>query len=145
VATYNWSNLKVQFDNSSGTLLDMSAYVTAFGGIKFAAPTQDVTPAGSSVAANAWVKNIFAGIFNGADIQIDGVYDDTASTGPDVIFNDLGCKATAGGTRTLTVTYGGSKTTTIETIITAYDRNIVKGQPTTYTVTLTPTGAPTEV
>jgi len=143
VAQYNWSNIKVEFDNSSGTLVDMSQYITSINGVKINAPTVDVTPLGSS--AGGWQKNLFGGLLQMDEITIEGFYDDTASTGPDAIFKDLGCVATSGGTRTLKVTWGGTKYTQVETIITGYDRTPSKGQPTMFTVTLTATGAVTEV
>jgi hypothetical protein len=144
LATYTWANVKFEIDDSSGSSHDISQYVTTCNGIHFQAPTVDVTPAGAGVAAAAWVKQLFGGIFNGQDITLTGVFDDTATTGPDALFKDLGCIATSAGTRTFKVTYGGTKSTAIETIITGYDRDPVKGQPTMYTATLSTTGAPTE-
>jgi hypothetical protein len=133
LATYGFPNLKVEFDLIGGTLTDMTAYTTSIGGVKINAPVQDVTPAGVT-----WTKQLFGGIFGADEITIEGVYDDTATTGPDVVYN------VPGATRTLKVTYGASKSTSVETIITGYDRQPAKGQPTMYTVTLTPTGTVTE-
>ena len=145
-APYFWSNTNVKFDKSDGaTQVDITQYVTAINGFHLNAPTVDVTPAGQT-----WIRQLFGGILSGDTFTITGVYDDTATTGPDALFNDPGCiNTTATGsplnkTRTLLLTYGGTKTSQVETIITAYNRDPVKGQPTMYSVDLTPTGAVTE-
>lgn len=142
MAVYNWSNVVVQFDNSSGVQQDMSQYISEINGFKVNAPVVDVTPLGSSAAG--WQKNLFGGLLSVDEITITGYYDTQATTGPDAIFNDPGCKNTSAGTRTLKVTWGGTYTTSVETIITGYDRNPSKGAPTMFTVTLAATGAVTE-
>ncbi len=55
-----------------------------------------------------------------------------------MIFNALGA------TRTLKITWGSTKTTSVETIIVGYDRIAQVGKLTEYEVTLRPTGAVTE-
>jgi len=55
-----------------------------------------------------------------------------------VIFNAIGA------TRTLKVTWGGTKTTSAEAIIVSYERIAKVKESTKYTVTLKPTGAITE-
>ena len=134
MAKYNSSNFKIEFDNSGGVLVDMSAYVTDAGEMDREMPTEDTTPFSVAVETNA-----SAGVeVHSSDISLKGFYDDTASTGPDVIFNAIG------STRTLKYTYGSTKTTTVETIITDYKRTPkVKGL-TGYEVTLKKTGAVVE-
>ena len=129
MATYNWSNLKIEFDNTGGSLVDVSAYVLGFNGVKIKGETQDVTPAGWQ-----FVRKLFAGLKSCDDITLDLLYDDTATTGPDAIFNAVG------ETRSLKITWGGSKTTTTEWIIAGYDRLPTKGQMTQGEATLTFTG-----
>ena len=85
-----------------------------------------------------WVENLYSGIRKGNPFTLSGFYDDTASTGPDVIFNALG------DTRTVTITWGGSKTTEFECIITRYKRVPGRNKSTRYEVEFTPTGAVTE-
>ena len=72
------------------------------------------------------------------DIELTGFYDDTATTGPDAVFN------APGETRTLKITWGGTKTSSVETIIAGYQRQAAVKESTKYTVTLKPTGAVTE-
>lgn len=129
MATYNWSNLKIEFDDNGGVLKDVSEYVLAFNGVKLKGETQDVTPAGWQ-----YVKKLFAGLKSADSVTIDLIYDDTATTGPDAIFNDIG------STRSLKVTWGGTKTTTTEWIITGYDRLPKKGEVTQSQATLEFTG-----
>ena len=94
----------------------------------------------------SWFAQAYTGVRKMNDIQLDGMYDDTAVSGPDVIFNDVGNAAEAAGTtRGLRVTYGNSKSTLVETIIRKYTRHPVRGKLTAFSVTLVPTGAPTEV
>ncbi len=139
MGTYNWSNVKIEIDKADGSLIDISQYVTAINGFKRNAPTVELTPANQ---ANA--KHIFGGLLSCDEVQLTGVFDDTATSGPDAVFIDLGCIATAGGTRTLKLTQGGTKYSQVEVIITGYDRNPQKGQPTMYTASVQPTGAVTE-
>lgn len=139
MAKYTFANLKVEFDNSAGTLVDMSQHITSINGINISAELEDAHSVGDS-----WAEKIFAGLRSVDDITIGGFYDDTAATGPDVIFNDVGCVGTTGGTRTLRVTYGSTKTTSVETIIKSYTRSPARGEVTKFEAVLTPTGAVTE-
>jgi hypothetical protein len=130
---YGSKDLVIEFDNSSGTLVDITQHVTAINGVNIEALLEEGTTYGDS-----WVEQLFTGVKQLADITVDGFYDDTATTGPHALFNDLGA------TRTFKVTWGGSKTTSVETIIRNYNRNPVRKELTKYQVTLAPTGAVTE-
>ena len=94
---------------------------------------EEITAAGDNDEAHAKV-----GLTKVAPITMGGAYDDTVTTGPDVIFNAIG------DTRTLKLTWGGSKTSSVETIITNYVRTPGRGDLTKFTVTVQPTGAVTE-
>ena len=133
MAKYGSDDLKVEVDNSGGTLVDVTAHVTEINGYSVQAVLEESTPFGV-----AWEESIFSGVKLVDDVELTGFYDDTATTGPDAIFNDLGA------TRTLKLTWGGSKTSSVEAIIAQYDRNPAVKESTKYTVTLKPTGAVTE-
>ncbi len=133
MATYGPDDVKIEFDNTGGSLVDMSAHITTFNGIKREALTVEATTFSLSAEAHAAV-----GVTRVNDVPLRGFYDDTATTGPDVIFNALGA------TRTLKITWGSTKTTSVETIIVGYDRIAQVGKLTEYEVTLRPTGAVTE-
>jgi hypothetical protein len=126
---------KVEFDNAGGTLVDMSAYVTEISTVDKEALEEDVTYIGAGTEQHAAV-----GISRAAEITLSGPYDDTATTGPDAIFNAVGNTTT----RTLKITWGGTKTTSVETVIKSYKRVAKKGALTGYEVVLVPTGTVTE-
>ena len=138
MAKYGGKDLKIEFDNAAGSLVDMSQYITELGGIKINAALED-----SHAFGDAWGEKLFSFLRSMDDITGRGFYDDTASTGPDVIFNDVGNTGTT-GTRTLKVTWGGTKTTSVETWIMSYSRIGTRGALTQFEFTLSLTGAPTE-
>lgn len=93
----------------------------------------------SDTFGDIWMEQLATGSKRASPVTLKGFYDDTAATGPDVIFNAIGA------TRTLKITWGGSKTTSVETIIQTYKRMPTRGELTKFEVTLIPTGVVTEV
>ena len=138
MAKYGSVNAKVEFDLVGGTLQDMSLYITSVGGIEIEALTEESTP-----FTTAWATALATGNFKMADVELEGYYDDTATTGPDVVFNVLS-NGPAAVTRTLKITYGSTKTTSVETLIVKYARTLARNGITKFKVTLRPTGAITE-
>ncbi len=131
---YGFPALKVEFDNSSDALQDMSQYIMDTPpSWDREALIEEITAAGDSDEAHAKV-----GLNKVAPITMGGAFDDQATTGPDAIFNAIG------DTRSLKVTWGGTKTSEVETIITNYVRSAARGELTKFVVTLQPTGAVTE-
>lgn len=131
---YGYPDLKIEFDNSSDALQDMSQYVMDTPpSFDREAILEEITAAGDNDEAHAKV-----GLSKVNTIELGGAFDDTAATGPDVIFNAIG------DTRTLKVTWGSTKTSQVECVIKNYVRNAVRGELTKFTVTLQPTGAVTE-
>lgn len=133
MAKYGSKDLKVEVDNSGGTLVDLSNYVTTINGISVEAILEEGTAMGDT-----WVEQLFTGNKQMPAITLGGFYDDTASTGPDAVLNAIG------DTRTLKVTWGGTKTTSTEAIITSYVRTPAVKTLTKFSAVLTPTGAVTE-
>lgn len=136
MTTYGSADVTVEVDNDSDTLVDLSAYVLTIGGVKKEALVEEVTPLGA-----AWFAHMKTGVFSLPEIALAGVYDDTATVTPFALF---GANADLGDTRTLKVTFGGSKSISVETIVKSWDRQISKGDKTKYEVVLVPTGTPTE-
>ena len=135
MARRGFPDLKIEFDNSSNALQDMSAFIMDTPpSFDREAILEEITAAGDADEAHAKV-----GLNKVNPITMGGAFDDTATTGPDAIFNAIG------DTRTLKVTWGGTKTSQVETIITNYVRTPARGELTKFTVTLQPTGAVTEV
>ena len=134
MARYGYPNLRIDVDDGAGTPQNMSAYITADSTAEIEAILEEVTAAGAAVEAHAKV-----GLSRMAEISFGGPYDDTASTGPDVVFKGIG------DTRTVKYTWGGTKTTSVEAIIRKYRRIAKRGALTAFEATLQPTGAVTEV
>lgn len=133
MAKYGSNSIVIEVDNASNSLVDLSQYITAINGVSKEVLTEESTTFGDT-----WEEHLSAVIKRMEPIELDGFYDDTATTGPHVILDSLG------DTRTFKITWGGSKTTSVETILKKYQRMAqVKGL-TKFKATLQPTGAPTE-
>lgn len=135
MAKYTADDIVIEFDNAGGSLVDMSNYVMECNGINLEAILEE-----SHALGDAWVEQLFAGLKRVGDITLSGMYDDTATTGPDVIFNSIGNTTS----RTLKITWGSTKTTSVETIIKSYNRIPARGTITKFEVVLVATGAVTE-
>lgn len=134
MAQYGSNSLVIEFHDSGGTLRDMSNYVREFNGVTKEALLQE-----SHAFGDAWFESAFTGMSKLDDVTMGGYYNDAASTGPDVIFNAIG------STRTLKVTWGSTKTTSVSTVIKKYARMPVLNELHKFQVIVTPTGQPTEV
>lgn len=133
MAKYGSNSVTVEVDNSSGSLVDLTEYINSINGMDIEAITEDTT-----VFGDTWQENAYVGVKKANSIQIKGFYDDTATTGPDAILNALG------DTRTFQLTYGNSKSSSVEAIITKYVRIPTVSKLTEFECDLTPTGAVTE-
>jgi|GEM_PF-6606455 len=130
---YTFADASFEFDDDTGT--PQTIEVLSINGVNVKPEVDDVTPNGVEYTAR-----LYAGLLTMDDVELEFVYTETM----DDLFNDPGCRGTAGGTRTFKATYGGTKYTSVETIIGAYPRKPVKGKVTTASVTLHPTGTITE-
>lgn len=137
MANYGSPSVIIQFDNTAGSLVTITQYVTEIGGIKVHADTEDGHTFGDSYA-----EALDTGFRRMDPIAVKGFFDDTATGGPDFLFWNAG--ASIGNTRSLKVTYGGTKTTTVETIIQEYTRLPLLEKLNKYEAVLLPTGVPTE-
>lgn len=133
MAKYGSDDVVIEVDNSGGTLVDLSQYIDTINEINISAMLQE-----SHAFGDSWVEHLYTGVKMTAPITIEGFYDDTSTTGPNAVLNSLG------DTRTFKITYGSTKTTSVEAVITSYVRRPVRGELTRFTCTLTPTGAVTE-
>jgi len=113
----------------------MSAYVDTINGADIEALLQQ-----SDTFGDSWVEQLYTGIKRMEPITLEGFYDDTATTGPDVKFG----AGTLGTSVEVIITWGASKTTTVTCIISRYARTPARGELTRYSVTLTPSGAAVE-
>lgn len=102
-------------DGPGGTLRVITPYVLSFGGIKLSALQQKSTTFASTVEAM-----LPTGMSVIAQITIGGLFDDTATVGPHVVFIAPDTSPQA-STRTLTVVIGNSKTWTSEGYLVSYE------------------------
>lgn len=114
---------------------DMSAYFDSINGADIEAILQQ-----SDTFGDSWVEQLYVGIKRMEPLTLEGFYDDTATTGPDVKFGG----AALGTSVEVILTWGGSKTTTVTCVISRYARTPARGELTRYSVTLTPSGAAVE-
>lgn len=128
MATYGQSNLSFTV---GGT--EMKNYIISINAVEIQALTEQTDAFGDS-----WVENTYTGIKRLQPLTIGGVFDDTATTGPDAKFN------TVGTTLACVITWGGTKTSTFSAIVTSYKRMASRGALTKYEVNLLPTGTDTE-
>lgn len=135
MAKYGSDDVTISIDNAGGTLTDITAHVTAIGGIKIEALTEETTPFGVANPTHAGT-----GMVEWAEFDLEGFYDDAASPAPDALFG-----GGLGATRTFEIGWGGSKTTSVEVIIKKYVRTATVRELHKYVATVLPTGAITEV
>mgnify|MGYP001607476969 CR=1 FL=1 len=98
-------NTQVSFDDSNGTLRNMTQYVDTMGAIGRQFAPLDVT------SFNDTAERFIAGIEQSQEFTVEGHFDDTGTTGPDAVFallvGTLGSfrfdpKGTAAGSRRFT-------------------------------------------
>ena len=139
MAKYGSNSLTIQVDSTEGgSLSDISNYITSINGVEVEAVLAE-----SHAFGDSWFEHLATGLRKMNPVVLGGFYDDTASTGPNAIF--VGVQdSPADQTRTLQITWGGSKTTTVEVWIQKYSRMATRNELTRFEVTLQPTGAVTE-
>lgn len=137
MANYSFKDLVIEFDNDAGALQNISQYVLDIDGVEIEGKFEE-----GHAAGEAWVKQLFVGIKEMKEVTIGGFYNDAASPAPDKLFFDGG--TAIGATRTLAVTYGGTKKTTAEMGIKSYKRGLARDKLHRYEVKLLLCGTVTE-
>jgi hypothetical protein len=135
---YGSVDVVIQYDGApGGTLVDVTQYVRELGGCKIEVLTQETHSFG-----DAWFEHTPTGIRRVPAIQIKGLFDTTAVSGPHVVFmpTTADCQPSA-ATRTLEVTFGDGKKFTVETRLQDYDDQAKTAALTEYVATVLPTGA----
>lgn len=134
MATYGFDDLDVKIDAAvGGELTSIKAYVTEVSGLEIEAVTEE-----SHTAGDSWAEALFVGLKRANEVTVKGFYDDTASTGPDALMVNVG------EVLSMQFTWGGSKTSDFEAVLTKYSRMPTRGELTKYEATFLPTGAVTE-
>ena len=135
------SAVKIEIDSTAGgSLADISQYVTHINGISVEQLMEQTDSFGDS-----WEESLPVGKGKVAPIVLGGLFDDTASTGPDAIFKITTPDTPATASRTFKITFITSgKNVSVETFRQKYDRSADRSGITKYEATLMPTGATTE-
>jgi hypothetical protein len=134
------SGIVIQYDNAGGTPVDISQYVLTINEFNVESLMEEVHTMGDS-----WEEYLPVGIGKLGQIEIGGLWDDTASVGPDALFANRVPETPTTATRTLTITWAGSKTSSVETVLQAYNRAADRNALTKFTAILQPYGVVTEV
>ena len=129
-----YPDLKIELDNNSDALKDISAYVTEINGYTVEQILEELSAAGDST--DRWGV---VGFEQKAEITISGPYDDQADSLVAITLDG------EGDTRTLKLTFdvGASDTRQVECIIKSTERAPSRGAFTKFTIVLRPTGAVT--
>lgn len=139
MAKYGSPSIVIQVDDSGGVVRDVSQYILEEVAVAIEALLEE-----SHAFGDSWREFLATGLRQLGDITFGGFYDDAATSGPHVVFSGVH-DAPATATRTITVTWGGGKTTSFEALIKSYTRRAVRGALTKFTAVMSPTGAVTEV
>ena len=139
MANYGPANITIQYDNSGGSLIDISAHVLTINDVDVENITEETRPFGAS-----WEEHKAIGVGRLPVIELGGVYDDTVSTGPNALFGGRIPEGPGATPRELKITWGSTKTTLVDTILLTYRRTADKNGLTRWLARVQPTGAVTE-
>lgn len=132
------SEITVTYDDGpNGTGRAITNYVLTMGGVKI---TSNMQP--SHALGDSWEESLPSGMKKMDPVTLTGYWDDTATTGPHVVFlepddgpQDL--------TRSLVIVFGNSKTLSVETYLVSYEVLGKNGALTEFSAVIQPTGAAT--
>ena len=133
------ADIKIEYDNSGGSLVDLSQYILSINDVSVESVIEEKHSFGDS-----WEESLAIGVGKVGDIEIGGLYDDTATVGPDALFAGRVPETSATSSRTLKITWRTGKTTSVETFLISYTRSADRNGLTKFKAKLRPTGAVTE-
>lgn len=122
-------------DGPGGTPRTMTPFILSIGGIKIEQINEQSNPFGTSNEAHTPT-----GMQRVPDIEVEGHFDTTATTGPHVVFGSPD-SSPQGSTRTFTFSPGDSKTFTMETRLVSYEVLGQNGNLTRYKAVIRQAGA----
>lgn len=128
MSTYASPDLKVEVDSK-----DLSQYVLENIEVDIEGLTEEGHGFGKS-----WVEQLFTGIKQGNELTLGGLYDDTATTGPDAVLNKVGTEVA------VVITWGGTKKSSFSAIVKSYKRTAIRGELHKFSAALLPSGEVTE-
>ena len=131
----------IEYDDApGGALQDISQYVNGDVVLKIIVALEETDGFGEE-----WPAETPTGHASYDPVTIPMWYDDTAATGPAIVFAiQSGDRDPQGATRTLQLTYGNSKSTTVETRLASVERGGKRRGLSLLTAEVHPIGEPTE-
>src|SRR5690349_8826895 len=110
------SEITIAYDDGpGGTLRTITSYILTMGAIKLMSRMQAATAFGDSV-----MKQLPTGMTEIPQVNFTGFWDDTAVTGPHVVFIAPDTSPQA-ATRTLQIVFGNSRTWSSEGFLVSYE------------------------
>lgn len=135
MANYGWADLDIKIDvTDGGALTSIKTHVRALTVGKRVRLSEENTTAGST-----WEAHLLTGIRKMEQCTLEGVYDDTASTGPKAIFET----STHAVTRSFQITLGSTNTIDVESWILDFEAGTPSKGKVTWKATIQPTGTVT--
>ena len=135
MAMYGSGSVTITYDDGpGGTGRAITPYVREIGGMKIEAIQQR-----TEAFADLWEEYTPTGMKKVPAVSIKGMFDDTATVGPHVVFQSPDDGPTD-STRTLVVAFGGG-TFTVETRLVSYEVLGKNGNLTEYEAMVQPTGS----
>jgi hypothetical protein len=139
MAKYGPSSVVVEYDNAGGVLQNISQHVQEINDIDVENIVEEVHTLGDTM--EEWLG---IGVGKVATIELSGLYDDGVAPAPDALFANRIPEGPSVATRTLKITFGGTKTFSVETVLKNYRRKVDRNAMTRWAAILQPTGAVTE-
>lgn len=110
------SEITISYDDGPGGVLRaITAFVLQMGGVKITSNMQASTPFGAAIESMLPV-----GVQKIDQIELSGLWDDTATVGPHTVFLAPDNSPTA-STRTLAIVFGNARTWTSEGYLVSYE------------------------
>ena len=133
-------DIVISYDDGSGSLQDISQYVTSDFDISVVVGTEETDSFGDQ-----WDEHTPTGHASSPAITIPMEYDDTATTGPAIVFKiNANDRDPQGTLRTLTIALGNSASTTVETRLITFRRTGKRRGLTKCEAIVQPSGAVSE-
>lgn len=134
---YGSQSVTVTYDDGpGGTGRAVTNHILTMGGVELTSAMEE-----SHAMGDSYKEHTPTGLLWMEDLELEGHWDTTATTGPHVVFiaPDDGPQD---NTRTLVVVFGDSKTMTVETRLVKYTVLAINGQLTRFKALIRPTGQP---
>ncbi len=130
MSNYGPADFTITYDSA-----DITNFVMTINDVTVEQALEEVHALGDS-----WEEWLVVGVGKMGAIEIGGIYDDAAG-GPDAKFaNRVGTETPATAAKSLVITWGGAKTTTVSTHLVSYTRKADRNGLTKWTSKLQPTG-----